>query len=416
MMSMQTIINNLKSFERPHDEFTLGVSFGHLLVNSKDLTAVNYSDENGSKSLLERLIHNGWKGITEDDVLVGAENGAESVVLGLGGQVNWRFKEFSQVQDLERAYLAFIEGLFEELKRRGQILLATGHQPVSSTGDIEIVPTPEYQALAQWAAGQGDLLEALATGAETTIGLQYAHVDNFQKRIQSAALVQPALAAFFDNASWVNGEKNTELLYNLRRLLTADERSYAIPGVLNDPFKYQDYANFVWSAPAVFVRNAQGLVVADDRSVGDVFADREMTDEDLERVYRMIHPSLTVSRHGLTLANIDSVPYPLNMAYVLLVKSLLYNPDHITALEKMIEQYKIDQIEAMQRDILDKGLDASFGDGTVFDLVKDLYFMVSLTVEPLEQHYLQPLNSLLFKNVRTKDVGARQFAAMTGRK
>lgn len=104
------------------------------------------------------------------------------------------------------------------------------------------------------------------------------------------------------------------------------------------------------------------------------------------------------------------------MAYVLLVKSLLYNPDHITALEKMIEQYKIDQIEAMQRDILDKGLDASFGDGTVFDLVKDLYFMVSLTVEPLEQHYLQPLNSLLFKNVRTKDVGARQFAAMTGRK
>lgn len=416
MISMQAIINNLKSFERPHEEFTLGVSFGHLLVNSSDLSAVNYSDANGSRSFIEHLVHLGWQPINEGDVLIGARKDDENVVLGLGGQVNWRFSGFSQIQDLERAYLAFIEGLFDELKRRGQILLATGHQPTSPLEAIETVPLPEYEALENWAKGQGDLLDALKRSAETRVSFQYAHVDNFQKRVQSAALIQPALAAFFDNASWVNGEKNTANLINLRRLITADSNYFAIPGVLNAPFKYEDYAGFVWEAPAICAADHGNVQPTGNKTVGEVFADRDLTEEDLRRVYRMIRPALGVSRTGVTLGNIDSVPYPLNMAYVLLVKSLLYNPDHITALEKMIEQYKVDKIETMQREIFEKGLQAPLGEGNVFDFIKDLYFMVSLTVEPVEQHYLQPLNSLLFKDIKTKDVGARQFAAMLGKK
>ena len=35
--------------------------------------------------------------------------------------------------------------------------------------------------------------------------------------------------------------------------------------------------------------------------------------------------------------------------------------------------------------------------------------MVTLSIEPSEQHYIQPLNSLVFKNIKVYDVSARQF-------
>ena len=38
--------------------------------------------------------------------------------------------------------------------------------------------------------------------------------------------------------------------------------------------------------------------------------------------------------------------------------------------------------------------------------------MIGVTVGPKEQHYLQPLNVLLFKDVTTKGVSAKQFANM----
>ena len=35
--------------------------------------------------------------------------------------------------------------------------------------------------------------------------------------------------------------------------------------------------------------------------------------------------------------------------------------------------------------------------------------MITFSVAPKEEHYLQPLNSLLFKNVTPKKATARQF-------
>ena len=121
---------------------------------------------------------------------------------------------------------------------------------------------------------------------------------------------------------------------------------------------------------------------------------------------------VSFDEHGVTLTNVDSVPYPLNMAYVLWIKALLYNPDHITALQQLIEEMKEENLVAAHQEILTKGLKAPMREGNAFDLIKDLFFMIGVTVGPKEQHYLQPLNVLLFKDVTTKGVSAKQFANM----
>lgn len=410
-MLKDQLIDFMKSFEKDHDDFRLYVTFDHVLLHVKDFTAVNYSDEQGLRDLLEYLVRAGWEGLEENGLLVGAKKDDQKVRLGVGGQVQWTYGPFIEMKDVDQAYLGFIEGFFEELRRRGMTLLATGHQPVSTAADIEVVPTEENNCLMAYADGNDALKDALLCSAKMSISMQYAHVDNFEKRYQAAAIIQPALAAFFDNTAWVGGKENDAVLYNINNILTADPSFYHMEDAMSTHFKYTDFADFLMDAPAIAVPQDGHLVPAEGKKVEDVFVDG-MSRCDILRALRYVRPMVSFDEHGVTLTNVDSVPYPLNMAYVLWIKALLYNPDHITALQQLIEEMKEENLVAAHQEILTKGLKAPMREGNAFDLIKDLFFMIGVTVGPKEQHYLQPLNVLLFKDVTTKGVSAKQFANM----
>ena len=410
-MLKDQLIDFMKSFEKDHDDFRLYVTFDHVLLHVKDFTAVNYSDEQGLRDLLEYLVRAGWEGLEENGLLVGAKKDDQKVRLGVGGQVQWTYGPFIEMKDVDQAYLGFIEGLFEELRRRGMTLLATGHQPVSTAADIEVVPTEENNCLMAYADGNDALKDALLCSAKMSISMQYAHVDNFEKRYQAAAIIQPALAAFFDNTAWVGGKENDAVLYNINNILTAEPSFYHMEDAMSTHFKNTDFADFLMDAPAIAVPQDGHLVPAEGKKVEDVFVDG-MSSCDILRALRYVRPMVSFDEHGVTLTNVDSVPYPLNMAYVLWIKALLYNPDHITALQQLIEEMKEENLVAAHQEILTKGLKAPMREGNAFDLIKDLFFMIGVTVGPKEQHYLQPLNVLLFKDVTTKGVSAKQFANM----
>lgn len=392
-----SIKSYLSSFEQLHDDFTLTVSIGHFLLHAEDLSAVAYEGENGLESFLSYLIRTGWEAINDGDMLIGCRRGNEQVVLGAGGQVKWKFGPFIDMQDVDKAYLGFIEPLFDELKRRDQVLVATGHQPVTNKDDIQILHAPQYAAANRLAQSSPEMADYLKSAAFIEVSMQYAHVDNFEKRYQAAMIIQPALASLFDNTAWVDGKANTRLLYNMNNLVEADERIFHVENALGESFKYNDYADFVLQAESLF-----------DEVVQDESADKK------DALLRFVQPMIKVTEDGLTVTNIDSVPYPLNMSVILMMKALLYNPDHMTALQKVIEEMHEDKLLAARAELLKSGLDGKMGEGTVFDLIKDLYFMMTLTVAPKEQHYLQPLNSLVFKNVRPYAVGSKQFSKMLG--
>lgn len=412
-MEKQQLIRAIKQFEKEHDQFDLTVTFGHVLVWDKDLTAVPYEGEYGLLDLLEYFKRLDWEAIlSEDGKLIGVRKDKEEIRLGWGGQVEWTYRAFIQLKELDQAYLAFVEGLFDELKRRGQILLATGHQPVTPAAEIRPLPTRAAEAYWAYTEDKASLRDFLFASATTTVSLSYAHSDNFQKRLQAANIIFPGLALLFDNASWVNGAANKEPMYNLNRLKEANEEFYTLPYAMEPRFKYEEMALDMMAQPAIVVERDGEIVSAGDASVEEAYADKRLEEADIARIMEMAAGSLRMSDAGLALANVDSVPYPLNMAYVLMVKALLYNPDHITALEKMLEEIKEEKLVAARNEMLEKGMQATIGNGEAGQFVKELFFMVTLTIEPDEQHYLQPLNSLIFRDVQTKDVGARQFASM----
>lgn len=409
-MNLEQFENYFRTLEMDHKAFKLSVEIGHILVKADDLTALGYASENGIKALLEYLVHLGWEKAEEEDNLIGVKKGDnEWVSLGVGGQINWHYKNFIEIRELDQAYLAFIESLFEELKRRNAILLATGHQPVSKTSEIETMPMANAKHKAEFAKENPALLDFYKSAAFMKVSLNFAHIDNFEKRYQAATIVYPALASLFANVAWNEGEVVNGLLYNLNNLYTADERIYQVEEALHNTFKYDGYAYFMANSLAIDTLDETGkLSYAGAKEVRDAYPN-EMSEEMVKHALTNVEPLISVTEHGITINHIDSVPYPLNMAYVLLVKALLYNPDHMTAIQKMLEQIKEDGLLASRKEWLKKGIEAKLGEGSVYDMIKDIFFMVTLSIEPVEQHYIQPLNSLVFKNVKVYDVTSRQF-------
>lgn len=409
-MNLEQFENYFRTLETDHKAFKLAVEIGHILVKSDDLTALGYEAENGIKALLNYLISHGWEKIEEGENLVGAKkSNNEWISLGVGGQINWHYKNFIEIRELDQAYLAFIESLFEELKRRNAILLATGHQPVSKTADIETMPMAHAKNIAEFAKDNEALLDFYKSAAFMKVSLNFAHIDNFEKRYQAATIVYPALASLFANVAWNEGKVVNGLLYNLNNLYTADERMYQVEEALHNTFKYDGYAYFMANSLAIDTLDEVGnLHYVGAKEVRDAYPN-EMNEAMVKHALNTVEPLISVTEDGITLNHIDSVPYPLNMAYVLLVKALLYNPDHMTAIQKMLEQIKEDGLLASRKEWLKKGIEAKLGEGSVYDMIKDIFFMVTLSIEPAEQHYIQPLNSLVFKNVKVYDVTSRQF-------
>ena len=86
-MLKEQIVASLKKNEVAHEEFQMGVSFGHFLINRNDLKAVPFEGEQGIESLLEYLTRNDWEGLYEEEALIGAQKGNATVLLQAGGQI-----------------------------------------------------------------------------------------------------------------------------------------------------------------------------------------------------------------------------------------------------------------------------------------------------------------------------------------
>ena len=140
-MLKERIVECLKKNEVIHEEFKIGASFGHFLVERDGLKAVPFDGENGIESLLEYLTRADWEGLYEGEALIGAYKDNATVLVQAGGQIELQVAKTDSLKVIDKTYLDFLHTLGSELEARNQLLLSVGYQPASSIDEIETVPT-----------------------------------------------------------------------------------------------------------------------------------------------------------------------------------------------------------------------------------------------------------------------------------
>lgn len=414
-MLKEQIVGSLKKNEVAHEEFKLGVCFGHFLVNRDDLKAVPFEGEQGIESLLEYLTRNGWEGLYEEEALIGVRKDNATVLLQAGGQIEVWIAKTASLKVIDKTYLDFLQNLGSELEARNQLLLSIGYQPVSKAEDIELMPMAKAKLLAEQLQDDPAALKALKAAAKTVVVLDYAHSDDFEKKYRVVATLAPVFAALLDNIPVLDGEEYNQFTAGIA---LDDDKKTALAKVENvitgHSFKYAQYSNFVANAPAVAVEENQ-QIVASAKTNEEVYEEQNMTKEQVAGVLDMVMPEVKATTRGLELHFVDALPYPLNMAYVALIKGLLYNADNMNALYEFVLNLNKELLDSLRQTVIEQGMEAKFNEGTVQEVAKDLYFMSTPQLPEEEQHYTQPLDAIIFKHICPKNVTKRQLAAMQGK-
>lgn len=396
--------------EVAYEKFAIGCKFQHLLLH-RDLTAVGYDEEKGLADFLEYLMRvNDWEGLYEGDYIIGAQKDNMTVLLKTAGQVELAIAPTANLQLIDRTYLNFIQSIMPELESRDQILLSAGAQPKTAADDLQIVPMALNELLLDNLKDDPAAVELLKTSAKTSVTITYAHSDDFEKKFNVAQLLSPVLTAIFDNVPLKNGSEcegycANQALYNK----TVSPLFKEAEVVESETYKYKEYAAYAVQMPAVALMRGEELAAAQGTAAENYTADEVSADE-AQAVLNMIQSDIKVGEGGIELSMVDALPYPLNMAYLALLKGIFHNKEHMDDIVDSFKDLTEAQLAELKEAITVDGLEAKFNEGTVRDYAKDLYFMVMPTMEPLEQHYIQPLDMVLFKNAVPKKVLARQLS------
>lgn len=414
-MLKEQIVECLKKNETIHEEFQIGVRFGHFLVNRDDLKAVPFAGEQGIESLLEYMTRNDWEGIYEEDALIGVQKEKTTVLVQAGGQITVQIAKTGSLKVIDKAYLDFLQGLGSELEARNQLLLSIGYQPVSKADEIETVPMVKAKLLTEALQDDPAAVQTLKAAAKTVVVLDYAHSDDFEKKYRIVHTLAPIFAALLDNIPVLDGVDYEKYVAGIA---LDDAMKTALAKVENvitgHSFKYAQYANFVANAPAIAVADEQAIQTTDQINE-IVYEDKTLTADQVAGVLDMVMPEIKVTAEGMEVSIVDALPYPLNMAYVALLKGLLYSPDNLTALTEFIMNLNRELLDSLRSNVVAEGMEAKFNEGTVREVAKDLYFMATPQLPSEEQHYTQPLDAIIFKNIYPKNVTKRQLAAMQGK-
>ena len=391
------------------------MSFGHFLVSREDLQAVPFEGEQGIESLLEYLTRNGWEGLYEEEALIGAQKANATVLLGAGGQVNLHIAKTASLKTIDKTYLEFLQSLGSELEARNQLLLSIGYQPVSKAEEVETVPMVKAQLLTDALKNDAAALQTLKGAAKTVVVLDYAHSDDLEKKYRGLYMLAPVFAALLDNVPVLDGEAYDKFTAGLALDEAMQTPLAKVENVISGhSFKYAQYANFAANAPAVAVEENQ-KITATDKTNEELYDNADMTADQVVGVLDMMMPEIKLTDKGMELHFVDALPYPLNMAYVALIKGLIYNIDNLNALYEFVINLSKELQDNLRQNIIAEGMEAKFNEGTVREVAKDLYFMATPQLPEEEQHYTQPLDAIIFKNIVPKDVTKRQLSKMQGK-
>lgn len=414
-MLKEQVVESLKKNEVVHEAFQIGVHFGHFLVNRDDLKAVPFEGEQGIESLLEYLTRDQWEGLYEDEALIGARKDNATLLLQPGGQLDLEIAKTDSLKVIDKTYLEFLQSLGSELEARNQLLLSIGYQPVSKAEEIAAVPMAKAQLLCAALQDDKAALQTVKAAAKTVVVLDYAHSDDFEKKYRVASILAPVFAALLDNVPVVDGEDYTQFVAGVA---LHDAMQTALSKVENvitgHSFKYAQYANFVANGPAVAVEE-DGKIVATAQSNEAYYDEKAMTADQVAGVLDMMMPEVKATANGLELHVVDALPYPLNMAYVALIKGLFYNVDNLNALYEFVINLSKDLQDGLRANVIAEGMECKVNEGTVREVAKDLYFMSTPQLPEEEQHYTQPLDAIIFKSICPKNITKRQLAAMQGK-
>ncbi len=387
----QQLVDFILRGARPRDEWGVGLETEKLVVDRLTGEAVPYER---IRELLFRLDGiGGWKGIFEQEHLIGLQGRRSSVTLEPGGQLELSGKFCCDIhcswRDLSR-YRKHILTVGSELDL---LFLGLGTHPFTRLEQISWLPKGRYRIMSQYMLKTGDMGQRMMKQtAGTQINLDFSDAADCARKLRLSQRLSAVSYALFANSPLLDGKPSGFLSTRGEIWSRTDpDRCGLIEQLLSPAAGLKDFVDYALDVPLYFIeRNKQYVDMTGSRFTFRQFLDggwnaEQATLKDWNLHLSTLFPEVRL-RPQIEVRSADSLPPRFTASVAAFYKGLLYTEQALSGAEALLMQMDHMEFVDFYRRSWRDGLKTGFSGGTLGDLATDL---LRLAQEGLRQQFLQ---------------------------
>lgn len=382
----------------------VGIEIEHQILHADGGARVMYSEEHGIEDLLERMSENWEEKTYEDGHLMGLSRTidgiGETITLEPGGQVELSAGPFNDMFTALEALSDFEDELKGFLDPVGQLAVQMGYAPVDRATDIELIPKKRYQFMDKHFAEVGPYGTCMMRGsASTQVSIDFANRKEAIRKMRLAYCAAPIIAMMCDNTVMFETELREHYLVRTEIWNGVDQaRCGIIPGVLDEDWSLDKYAEWLLDVPAIVAIDADGNTVNDERTFGEIFAETPMTEDDVPHVISMVFPDVRLKQY-IEFRTPDALPSKYAAAVAALVKGCFYADSALDAMDELFKGVTRKDVILGKMALMAEGYEAQIYGKKAWWYAEKMNMIAKLNLTKEEREVLEPLTTYAFSHV-----------------
>ena len=392
---VEAFVEFIRSGEKIRDDFKIGVEVEHFVVKNSNLESLTYYEEKGIEYILKKLVKMGYEPVYEGDYLVGLNGKDEVITLEPGGQLEISINATPSLHGIDEKYIGFLNKIIPILDENEQLLMPIGYHPKSSINDIPFNPKKRYSHMAEYFKSTGTHGHNMMKGtASLQVVIDYSDEDDFIKKCRVANFLSPLLHLITDNAPIFEGKLYEKNIVRSRIWENTDkDRSSIVAGALGEKFGYREYSQYILNTPPIFIMKGNEIINTGAKKARHVIDIDNILRKEIDHIFSMVFPDVRV-RNYIEIRMGDTLPYPLNLAYVALIKGIFYSDTALKHLFEITQSVEEEKIHLAKWSIEEMGFQGKFIGKSVKDIIAVLFDLAEQGLNESEKGYLRPLKEL----------------------
>jgi len=272
-ISGKWIADLLRSQIRKPSERRVGIEIERIGMWD-DFSPLQYSDEklkngqvrSGAATLLTQLSKkHQWPTINNSQGRpMGLTTNIGKVSLEPGSQVELSTDPYLDLITIKNKVDAFEKSVSEISNPWGLSWIGLGVNPLNKVSEIELIPSTRYEIMDKYFGQTGSLgTSMMRRTSSVQINLDYTSEEEAIEMLRVSLLVAPISYALFANSPFSEGKETGYQSFRGKIWQDTDpNRTGLLPESFEPEFTFDDYADYLWHEPLMFVQDSKTQYLA----------------------------------------------------------------------------------------------------------------------------------------------------------
>ena len=409
-----SIVNDVAEYIRQGETSSedLGLEIEHFILNDKGMPIDFHTVSDLIRETADRI---GAELIFMDGFPVGYQTGEYSVTLEPSCQFEISISPYSDLDKIKAVYDDFLgtwEPVFSELGYRFE---TKGNMPLVESGTIDpdeipLSPKKRYKYMDAYFRNTGNYGRYMMRASSSTqVSVDFKSEEDLVRKLSVLQKISPVLMAMMENktdaGSTLKGHEDKPHLLRIQEWDDLDDsRTGFFPGSFDSDFGYEKAAEAICSTPLILLTDEGETYDVSSRSALDLIEDGtvDISEADAKRRKSLIEHFISMGffhfriKRYIEIRVADSVPIDQGLAYVALIKGIVYSDEVLDILTQELKDIDSPgKIQNAVEEIEVSGLEAVIYDGkTVLQWAEHLIELAGKNLSVKDKEYLKNVRAL----------------------